>query len=1326
MPAIDPEYILRLDDFTKALGGIVELLKNDDKKKNVDNVNAMLTNMDEGLKSVVKNMEKVLKSTTKIESQNDKILQEIKASRKAKETGVFGEIAETDNKKKIIDAVKVIGLISVGILAMGLAFKIIGKVDFVSVIAIGLGIVFAAGAFVMVSDVTDGLSVGDVAVTSGIMFIMAGALTLSSWILAAAATFTLPKALSISFVAIALGAALSVMSFAIRDSKIEPKDYGKFLLLPIILPVLAMGIAVSSLILSAVSSLSFQQSVTTVFVAAALGASLYFMSKAIESSKIEPKDSAKFFMLPLILPALAMGLVASSFILKGIQVLSFMQMVSAIFIAVTLGVLVYLMKPLIVQLKDMDSKDVWKAGGIIVSLSVGLVAASQILRFMHFFTFKESLAIAMSSLAIGLAVLFLTPAVYILKSIKEEDMTQAAANIVIAASAIFLSSILLSLGKYDNVPDWQWTIGAGLSITAFAGIVWVIKKMNMTSTEFFVGAGSIIVLSAVISLSSWILSVGNYGNYPDVSWSAGVGLSLIAFGVSTLALGFILTASGGSAAGLMAIGALATLLVAGAIVGVSLILAQGEYRDYPSFEWAAGVGLSIVTFGAAMAVLGILSLAVAVGYISMVIIANTIVEVAKILSKGEYSKFPGIEWVQGAGLSMIGFGTAMTFFTGPMFVLLGFGALSMALIAGTIVGVSKILSSGTYENGNDIYEWTKGVGLTIAGFGLAMIMVGPMIILLGIGSLSMTLIANTILSIDKILSTGSYKNAPDNNWATGVSEIYKAITPLAVMVALVPKEILNWGLEKMASIADTIVKINEKFKGVDFKNGPTKDWAEGVGISIKAFAEGIVALESTTSLLDIVKGNSYDKKITGIADAMIKAAKTLGSFNWTEAKNYPSKEWAEGVGIAIKTFAEGIAALEDVDSGMFNDNYETKIKNLATAIKSAAVELSTDGKGKVFDWSKMVNFPTEPWTTGVSKALKAFIDPIVELAKADITGNEVSRNIKIISNGLVSAAEIIGKYEGWINAKFPDPKWTTGVGEALKIFVEYLKIIENEDIGRSDVRVLNRIADSMVYVSNRFKGVSWGNPPDSDWGLNIEKSITGIVNAIKVLDDVDDFDSLVDVASSMVEFTKKLEKIIDKKNIYVENGLFDNFGKSMKKLIESFSNSQEIAKGVNALGDALFKISNMGSTTGDSIKLLTKSILDLSKALEDVDTTSMDKLSKFSNGILVLSLIDEKKFEDAISILDKKKNDITSIFSDNNVSRGSSNQYRDAFINVNKEAEDRNKEIGEQESKNNLYNSVTSISSQIGELVTNTKGILDEIQKDKTPPVAGTKTTDKK
>lgn len=186
-------------------------------------------------------------------------------------------------------------------------------------------------------------------------------------------------------------------------------------------------------------------------------------------------------MLPFIVPAIAIGIVISSWILAAVKPISFMQALSTIFVAVTLGVLVYLMKPLIEKMKDFSLFEIAKTTLMIAAIATGLVIASWILTKMSFFTFKESMLLIMSSLAIGLAVLFITPAFYLLKSVSRDDMIKAGINIVIAATTIMISSWLLSMGNYEDFPDWKWSLGTGLAITAFAGIIWILNKMKLIS-----------------------------------------------------------------------------------------------------------------------------------------------------------------------------------------------------------------------------------------------------------------------------------------------------------------------------------------------------------------------------------------------------------------------------------------------------------------------------------------------------------------------------------------------------------------------------------------------------------------------------------------------------------------------------------------------------------------------------------------------------------------------------------------------------------------------------------------------------------------------------
>jgi len=1379
MPAVDPKFVTRLEEFTKALGStkdalqfIVDLL-NEEKKKNADPVNSMLKNMgsvEDKLNDIVKNIEAVVKKVNTIDSKQDKILQEIKESRKAKESGVFGSIAEVDNKKKILDAVKVVTLIAAGVLAIGLTFKIIGHVDFLSVVGIGLAIIFISGAFALVAEKTKKMSPEEMIKTGKLMVIMSLSLALSSLALALSATLSFGKAMSIVFVAAAMGTSLYLMSKAIEKSKIKPEDYPKFLAIPFILPVIALGLALSSIILSRITPLGIMQMITTVFVAGAMGVSLYLMSQAIEKAKIGPKDIGKFFLLPLMLPALALGLVLSSQILRGIHPLSFMQMVSSIFIAVTIGVLVYLMKPAIEHLKNLDPKDIGKAALIIVSLAVGLVAASWIFSAMHIFGFRQSIGILMTSIAIGISVLALVPAVYILKSMKVEDTIKAMENVVIMAGGIFISSWLLSFGKYDNYPDWHWAIGVGLSVTAFAGTAWVINKIGLSPAQFLTASLAIIGISFVIAATSWILSMGRYEDYPSLGWAMGVGLSLIAFGGGMMLLGALILESGGIAAGAMAIGALAVLAISGVIVAVSYILGAGKYEKYPSFDWAMGVGLTLTTFGLAMIIVGPLLPFVILGAISMGIIAGAVVGVAAIISQGDYKNGPTQVWAESVSLLMKTFGLLMIETALIPNALLVRCALGLFTIAGSIVGVGFILSKGKYDKGPSD-EWAKGTTSTLVRFAKLSLGLGLLLPFMIMGTISTLLIAGTIFVVSKILAKGDYKNGPTEDWANATTNIMKSVAGMVLMFGLIPPAFLIFGILDLLAISGAIASASLILAQGNYVGGPTEKWATGVSLAIKAFAEGISALEDTESFISGLFGREgYNDKIVNISKAIKSAAVELGNFGWTDVKNYPSEEWSRGVGLAIKVFAEGLESLQDLDQGIFDESYEKKIKNLAIAIKTAATELSN------YNWADITKYPDPAWATGVGAAINAFAKPLSEFEQAaGFFSDDLPTSMKKLAKALVAAAEEINDYDWSKATKFPDPKWVNGVGNAIQkfvgflidiekndigrgdlrilrktidamistawklaisdfltggkiwdsgknmgawgdnvgkavgTFVKYLIDIEKNDLGKGDVRVLNKVIDSMIeasenladvdkwvapppdwgdsikksidaivdsikelkeldnddffilamaaglmsHISNKFANVkTWSAPPDT-WSTSVDKSMTAVANSINALKDAKNFNSLDIAAEAMIKFSKKIETLLKNKDMYAKGGLFDTFSDSMKRLSESLPQGAQMADGLNALGEALLKISGMGTSTTDSIRMLCKSINELSTALENVDMDSIDKLSKFSSGIMVLSLIDDKKLEDAISIIDKKKSDIVKILSDNNARVGS-------------------------------------------------------------------------
>jgi hypothetical protein len=446
-------------------------------------------------------------------------------------------------------------------------------------------------------------------------------------------------------------------------------------------------------------------------------------------------------------------------------------------------------------------------------------------------------------------------------------------------------------------------------------------------------------------------------------------------------------------------------------------------------------------------------------------------------------------------------------------------------------------------------------------------------------------------------------------------------------------------LLSILAVAGTVKEASKILSQGIYTGGPTEAWANGVAMSLKAFAEGISVLQETGFMGGLFGGEGYNEKIVNVAKAMKAAAIELDGFDW-DGSAHPTAAWSSGVGSAIKMFVQGIAALQDLDEGIFDSSYETKIKNLAKAIKAAAIELSD------YDWNK--------------------------------------------------------------NNKYPSLEWTEAVGAVLSNFVKYLIEIEKNDIGRGDLRMLRKTIDSMISTSEKFADVDvWAAPPMA-WGENVEKSISAIARAIKELEGVDDLDLLEDVADSMIYFTKKLEKVLKNKELYIKGGVFDSFSDSMKRLAESLPKTSSMAESLNDLGSALMKISSMGAGTTEAIRGLTASIVEMSDSLKGVDMESIDKLSKFSNGILVLSLIDEKKFEEALSVIDKKRNDIIAILSDNSTIKSRPNVA--GAITLEESAAAESETSNREKFYEELLSKVSNLDSNVGAIL--------EIQKNPSESVA--------
>jgi hypothetical protein len=343
---------------------------------------------------------------------------------------------------------------------------------------------------------------------------------------------------------------------------------------------------------------------------------------------------------------------------------------------------------------------------------------------------------------------------------------------------------------YDKVPPVEWSLGAGLTILGF-GVLTVAIGVLMMIPTFWSGMGGILALSAVIVAVSLIFQLGMYDNSPNTDWALGAGLTILGFGVLTTVIG-LFTLSPTFWTGMLGVLAIAALIVA-----TSLILQLGKYNKYPTFDWIKGVGLSMVSFGGAALLLGaailtfVGGLALAAGLIGILALAGTIMAVDYIFSNGGFARYPTDKWIQGVSSSLLGFGKSAVKLIVDIFkafgpaapVLIAAGVVAMIALAGSMLAVDKIFSKGGFK----IYpskEWVNGVSLALSTF--SQIKLGDGGLIDYVASVAKSIIggysslAQEMVDVSLIFASGNYTSYPSDAWVTGVSAALTKFSQISI------------------------------------------------------------------------------------------------------------------------------------------------------------------------------------------------------------------------------------------------------------------------------------------------------------------------------------------------------------------------------------------------------------------------------------------------------------------------------------------------------------------------------------------------------------------
>jgi hypothetical protein len=900
---MDKQLLQALDNLSVALEKISETLNKKDSKSSTGkamesgNFGGQLKEINNGIKKLLSDNQKILKN-------QQTILASGKKKETDKKTGVLEDVGGDKKKESSIKkGVGTILLIAVAVLAIGLAFKLVGNIDFMSVIGLALAITLVSIAFEKIAKLD--ISLKKAFTTSLVLVLIAAAITISSWIM----SLIMPISFAQGITAVFISLVFMFISQNLTEVFVAVVIFSRLKISPFALVkalvAIAAAITASSWIMSLIMPISFAQGLTAVFISLTFAIISYNLHKIALGVVLFKKTGVKPFDLIKTLVAISAAIVASSWILQFVIPMSFGQLITAVFISVIFMLISFNLHKIAIGVVLFKKTGVKPADLLwtFIGISAAITASSWILSLVMPISFTQAItailialmfaliSYVMPELAIGLAIMK--------KFVGESSFYLIPLLYVAIAAAITISSWILAMTK--PIPFMTLVSILAISIvmaiaTLVLGLAMIILAKVGNVGDFIKGGIAVVIIAATIMISSIILSLGTYEKYPEWEWALGVGLSLAVFGIAAVLLGtqalnpFFYAGLG------------VTLLVAGTIVAASAILALGSYADgtYPSLSWALGVGGSIAAFGVAAVLLGfqVFNPFFYMGLGVILVVAATIVATSFIFAEGKFDvgKFPSVEWMLGATgviLTMSLVAVAIAFLS-PLIIL---GSIAIMVTALTIMLVDKAFSEGSFKS-YPSDKWMLGATKTIVGMAMVAVLLSIYLPLIILGSISIMAVALTIMLIDKVFSEGSFKSYPSDKWMLGTTKSILEIAMVSVSLAFF-LPLIALGTLSILLTAWSIKSVDDVFRSGEFKTFPSKNWIDGVSDTITKWT----ALMSSVSFGSVVGGAIADFFGGGLTDVAQSIVSVDNIIKTGDFKTYPSKQWVDGVGASLMSMS---------------------------------------------------------------------------------------------------------------------------------------------------------------------------------------------------------------------------------------------------------------------------------------------------------------------------------------------------------------------------------------------------------------------------------------
>ena len=1034
---MDKQLLQALDNLSFGLEKLAEALDKKDSKsgtgqalssgnfgKSLETINTQLKSIKTDTQEILKNQQTIIALSKKKSSDSGKKTEDVEDAGGAKKEGAI---------KK---GVTTILLIAVAVLAIGMAFKLVGKINFLSVIGLSAAIWVMSLAFERIARLN--LSIKQAAIVSLTMVMMSTGVTISSWILSKISKVSFGQLLTAGAIILMFGLSADKLSMMIQNlggMKIMSLLKG-IVALPIVMIAVSYGITKASHILKGVTPIGFMQALTAIFIAGVFLVISYGLPKLIEAvGKISIWNvlTGKAPKIALVMAAVAIGITEASRYMQRIMPIGFSQAMTAILIAGMFTVISYGIVNITKALGKVTYKDMLLLPTMLTLIAIGIAASAYIFfkakPYIDGIGFLTSLRILLLGVTIGAIAIVMAFAMKIMGKVSWKQVLQLPTLYTLLSTAIAVSAVILAKAKPSLDQLGFMTIIKILLLGVAIGIVTIIvaftaKIMGKMSWGQVAKIPAFYTLIATaIAASAFILSKAK-SSFDKMSFAMLIKLAVfgIVVAIAVAAMGLVIKFFKMLGIGVKDAvkGGIAIVAIATVIMVSSLILNVGKYKNYPSLKWVLGVGASLGAFGIAAVLLGTQTMNpfFYAGLGITLLVAGTVMAASHILNMGNYKKYPGLGWILGVGAAMAGFAGGA--------ILLGFNALNpffyaglgiLLLVAKTIVEVSDILKQGKF-NLPGLGTWATSVALLFTVFTPLIIMLGAIGMAAAVveffgggnpfesGREMLKDIAWSIVDVSKILQKGVYTGGPTKAWSEGVSiaigafaPVYKMLVDSAIFDALGMGGV---GPDQFAKAIKTVAKgitvaaLYFAQNKSAFLNGPPVKWAKGVSLAIGGFAPVFKVMEN----FPFTGGQKIARAMVHVAHAIVEVARVLsiaGGKGLYAKGSYPSKKWGEGVGESLKAFAPIFDYMFENSSGWFDDDEGTVIDNMKYGMKQIAwgiYDVSHALAGGKYD-----AFPSAKWAAGIETAVHKFFDIMYYLStEKGIGAGEFSRRASIIAD----------------------------------------------------------------------------------------------------------------------------------------------------------------------------------------------------------------------------------------------------------------------------------------------------------------------------------------